>query len=182
MNTILAITLLICLWHFIYEGIVAPSIRIKLRNRLFAIRDELRSMVIDGVSQDDQEPLHFVHDGVNNFIDRLPNLTLANTRRMELDYRSNPDLEKTVRAHFELIKSSKNEKIKSAFESTNDIIGIAIIANAGAWFVYLIPLACLAFTMRQMTKFVGQLVMTPSKEVDRFIPTNTSPEKLSFAP
>lgn len=42
MSTAILIFAFIAVVHFVYESIVAPSWRMKLRNELFVLRDEVR--------------------------------------------------------------------------------------------------------------------------------------------
>ena len=55
--------------HFIYESIILPSIRLSLRFKLFALRDQLRRMVMQGTASD--EVFRIQQSSINNAINML---------------------------------------------------------------------------------------------------------------
>lgn len=170
MTILISIIVVITLVHFIYEGIFAPYIRLRLRNRLFEIRDGLRLLIVDGVSKEDELALKFVHDGVNNFIDRLPALTIVNTSRMERSFRDNDELQRSLKKDIDAVMRCRDKRITDAFRDVNNVLERAMIANAGGWMIYLVPAAMLLIAAKQLSKFVSSLVLSPEYQVDKFIP------------
>jgi hypothetical protein len=170
MNIIVLLLLGIALWHFIYDGIVAPSIRFNLRNNLFALRDELRVIKIEGLDHNDEKAFWFVHNGVNNFINRLPLLTLIRVLNISSECDKNPKLQDVISKHEQTVKNVKNRRINDIFEETNHILKIAFIVNMGGWFIYIVPIVLLATFMKKLSKITIELVTSPTRDIDRFIP------------
>jgi len=170
MSILLAVAAILSLWHFLYEGIIAPSIRLHLRNRLFVLRDELRQAKIDGISKADETAFWFVHDGINNFLNRLPSLTLGMVKTLDNEYESNESLKHLMDKHLVAIKNSSDPRIHNAFTKANSIIESAIITNMGGWFIYLIPIAIMVLTMKRLSNLTSELIVAPAKDVERLIP------------
>lgn len=50
---------------FVYQAAILPGIRMTLRYRAFALRDELRSLVIDGVVKESNPAFQLLHQQLN---------------------------------------------------------------------------------------------------------------------
>lgn len=162
---------IIALWHFLYEGIVAPSIRMHLRNRLFALRDELRAAKATAAIDPHDEPAFwFVHDGINSFLNRLPALTVSNLARLKRARDSDPNLRASFEDHLDKVLNAKSPAITSIFNRTNDVIQTAMITNAGGWFIYVVPIAICALLMRTAKKVAKATLLTPKPVLDEAMP------------
>lgn len=170
MKTFLLLFLVAAAWHFVYEGIIAPSIRLHLRNRLFVLRDELRQARIDGIPKEDVNAFSFVHDGINNFLNRLPSLTLERTNALSREYERNAELRHVLDAHVSAVAESRDSRIRSIFHKTNSVIEAAIITNMGGWFIYIVPVALVIAAMSKLSRFAAELIVAPTKDVERFLP------------
>ena len=169
MNIIFIFLIIIVIWHFLYEGIIAPSIRIHLRNKLFVIRDELRQVKADGLLANDERAFWFVHEGVNNFLNRLPNLTIWRSKELVKEYTKNEKLRKLLDDHVNEVRNS-DARIRLAFQKTNSIIEIAVITNFGGYFIYLIPIVIVISIFSKISQYTGELLVAPTKDVERLIP------------
>jgi hypothetical protein len=171
MSTLIIILAALALYHFVYEAIVAPSIRLHLRNKLFVLRDEIRGLKASGnLEVEDGQAFWYVHDGINYFLDRLPSLTLASRSAVEAAYRNNQELRQLVAERKALLERCANPQIKDIFERTALVVEEAFIVNAGGWFVYLVPLAVLLFTIGRLNRLASSLVLTPTKDTQRLLP------------
>ncbi|MDE3943093.1 hypothetical protein NUQ45_07225 [Glaesserella parasuis] len=54
MTWLFYITLALAIGHFIYESIIAPNLRVGIRNELFEIKDELDLISLDELSENDK--------------------------------------------------------------------------------------------------------------------------------
>jgi hypothetical protein len=159
------------IWHYLYEGIIAPSIRLHLRNRLFALRDEIRDLKISGIDAADEKAFWFVHDGINNFINRLPFLTIERAKILTTEYAHNELLRKTLDEHRDAVLKTKNKGIHNVFLKTNSVIEKAFITNMGGWFIYIVPIALILAAMSKLSSFATELIVAPTKDVERLIPS-----------
>lgn len=167
MSTFIIIAIVLALVHFVYESIIAPSIRLHLRNRLFELRDCLRVLKIDGLAKSHEEAFDLLHEGINNLLTRLPQLTVANTVLIENSYKSNPELRQKIDSRVDAIKKCGNNEIVDIFEKTNEIVEAAFMANMGGWFFYLIPIAVMVAAFSKLSTFTKELIATPRVDSDR---------------
>lgn len=170
MKTLLILCLCAALWHFVYEGIIAPSIRLSLRNKLFSIRDSIRQVSVDGLSDSDEKAFWFVHDGINNFINRLPYLTINGTASLALECERDQSLRKLLNEHIDAVMSSSDKRISQAFKDTNVVIEHAFLANMGGWFIYVLPIAFVMTVASKLSRFCEKLVVAPTSFIERISP------------
>lgn len=157
-------------WHFVYEGIVAPTLRMHLRNRLFSLRDELRRINPNTLSGDDRIAYWFVHNGINNFLNRLPNITIHALKKLERQYQSDAEGMAAINDHLKRVTEASNKDIVDIFGKTNRVIGEAMLVNAGATFIYVIPLAIVVMFARSIQVCVSRLIIAPPRDIERVMP------------
>lgn len=170
MKYLILLILFFATFHFVYEGIIAPSLRIALRNRLFAIRDELRCLKIGGLSVADEKAFWLVHEGINSFINRLPYLTIYGRRAAMEAYRNDADLRARVEQRIEILTGCGNKAITQIFDKASMIVEEAFIVNMGGTFVYIIPGAVLVATLGSLKRLAQSLVLTPERDTFRVVP------------
>lgn len=171
LSKLILFVIFVAILHFIYEAIIAPSIRLHLRNRLFTIRDSLRSnKIIHGIKKEDEEAFNLVHDGVNNLLTRLPQLTIYNSIALRNEYIKNQKLRDEVDARVALVEHCGNQCIYNAYTQANLIVEHAMLANMGGWFFYLIPIFSVLLVLRKLSNLAGRLLVTPLVDTLRIIP------------
>ena len=170
MSTILIAIFWLALFHFVYESIIAPSVRIDLRNRLFVVRDQIRAVMIDGVGEEDKEAFWLVHNGINSYLTRLPYLTVSSQIAAIEAYRRDKHLRDVVEAHLSAIERCDDIRIRHAFDRAVLIVGEALVVNSGGWLAYLLPAALVAATFTKLKRLARNLVLLPDRAADRLLP------------
>ena len=170
MKYFILVILFIATFHFVYEGILAPSLRMALRNHLFSIRDELRCIKIGGLAEVDEKAFWLVHEGINSYINRLPYLTIHGRRSAMEAYRNDADLRARVEKRIEVMTACQNKEITRIFEKASLVVEEAFIVNMGGTFVYIIPIAILVGTLGSLKRLAQSLVLTPEKDTSRVVP------------
>lgn len=161
------IMLFISILHFIYDGIILPSIRQNNRNELFSLRDELRWLMIEGIKEKDISAFNLVHEAINSFSSRLPMLTISVQRTFQSDIESNVRLRNIIEKRIKIIDNCSNDDIKRIVNDVNLILEKTYISNSGGWFIYLVPIAITKIVLEKITEKSTQL---PSQEVYRVMP------------
>src|SRR5262245_60473492 len=77
MSTLIWAMLLLALFHFIYESILAPSLRLSLRHNLFGLRDELRRLKVQYGDAFDDTHFLYLQGSINTMIAMIPRYDLA---------------------------------------------------------------------------------------------------------
>ncbi len=170
MSTLIIFIAVFAILHFSYENMIAPSIRMHLRNKLFVLRDEIRNLKIEGINSQDEEAFWFVHDGINHFLNRLPDLTVARQVKLETEYRTNILLRETVGKRISVVKNCQNKEIVAIFNKTKTVIEEAFLVNMGGWFFYLLPIVFVAATISKLSRLACELIATPERDTNRLLP------------
>ena len=71
MTTTILVLLALAVFHFVYESILAPSLRLSLRFRLFALRDEARQLKIECVDSLNDAHCVFLQASINRDFKRI---------------------------------------------------------------------------------------------------------------
>jgi hypothetical protein len=171
MDTIVLAIVALAFLHFIYEGIIAPSIRMKLRNDMFALRDELRHL---HVSDDrcSREAFDVAHSGINQYLDRLHGVTLSLVAAFKHAYRDE-QFRKEVEHRRHVLATCQSEEMQGIVARANQRIEAALATNCGMWFVYVVPIAIAAVCVGTLTKkvhrFVSRLFATTETRTNELI-------------
>lgn len=171
MNYFIEAVIFLALWHFVYDGIILPSLRLMLRSRLFKIRDKLRMHKIKSGSRINVSAFNIVHSGINNLINRLPYLDWKIKRDIAQEIERNPELLHKLNKRIEAINSCEDEELKKIFKKANSVVRLAFAANAGAWFIYLIPVVILYASIKKLTFIAKEFIVLPESKASQFIPT-----------
>lgn len=87
---------LLTLAHFIYESILAPSWRLRLRIRLLALRDEARALQGGCPGSLDNEHYVQLQSSIDTMISMLHHYDVVAVAAAELRYRKDPDFRERV--------------------------------------------------------------------------------------
>jgi len=170
MSTFLLVIVLLAAMHFIYDRIILPTIRLHLRNRLFVLRDEVRTIMIEEGHTEKDMAFMYVHDGICKFLNRLPDITISLKIEIEKQINSDEKLRDETKCRIDLINASGNERLLKVFHEANTVVEKAFIANAGAWLIYLVPIALLITSIKKLSEVATELVAMPTSDTERFIP------------
>jgi hypothetical protein len=92
MEYLFVVLIVFALYHFVYESILAPSERLKLRFELFELRDRLRALKVDHSDYLEDRHFHYLQDSLNSLICLLGRFDLATLSRIELEFQLDPEL------------------------------------------------------------------------------------------
>ena len=140
MEIVLLIILILSILHFIYEGIIAPTLRVYQRNKLFTLRDQLRNINCTQLKGNDKYAYEYIEKGLSNSIFNLSKLNLYSFSRYIGKFENDLNLQKEIAARSEKIKESSIEDLKYIYDEAGKITFDTICINSGAWFFYLVPI------------------------------------------
>jgi hypothetical protein len=157
----------LALIHFVFEGIIAPSMRMSLRNKLFELRDEIRELKEIGLNPQDEAVFWHIHDGINSFINKLPHLTVHNQANAVRAYKTNPHLKNVIDARIHMMESCTNSQLKTIFTKTTTVVEEAFLINMGGWFFYVLPIAVALFAVGYLKRIASSIIVAPSVDTNR---------------
>jgi len=160
------ITLLIigAFLHFIYEGIIAPSLRDKLKHQMFELRDQLRAIQITEKEKCPREAFDIAHHGINQYVNRVHWLTFSfmvefNRAHGESKVRDETNRRRDVVAHCE------QPDIQRIVKDANRVVGNAFAVNTLPLLIYSVVLLAIYAVMKYGVTKVGGLLYGKAAEV-----------------
>jgi len=157
--------LLIGMYHLIYEGILLPSLRLRLRFRLFEIRDRLRTLKhLDARCCSDQA-FNFLQDSINNGLGMLHRTDLIMLFKVEQQIESSELLRNRLEKRNSVLSEVFDPDIIEIRKDINHVARYAVLLNSGGWFIYIIPAMITVLAFGKIKGLVKELLMFPE---DRF--------------
>src|SRR5262245_37669523 len=123
--------------HFVYEMIVAPSLRMAARYRLFALRDELRTLKASGALE--EQHFRYLQDSLNALIRALDAFNLSLLIRWEHLLRRDTAFRARVEERLKVLDECSNT---AALRIRAESVRIALegfVINCGGGLLYLAP-------------------------------------------
>src|SRR5262249_18411987 len=137
----------LCFAHFIYDGIILPSIRLKFRYRLFRLRDELRELkVLEGEKLEDTV-FHYLQGSINNAIRMIPRSDIATALRAKKAIEHDSHLAHLVEKRKALIEQCPIDKVREIEGAAISTVSSALLANNGMLCLYFLPFALLVMCL-----------------------------------
>lgn len=167
MEYVILILFLLAAFHFVYNGIVLPTLRFHLRNKLFAVRDEIRNLKIERRDKCDAAAFKLLHDGINNYLPRLHMLTLSFQVDFQRQYANDQSFRKRVDERRKVIENCSDHDFKQIAKEANEILEWTFVANMGGWFVYVVPIALLVGSVFKLSELATRVIATNSEDIGR---------------
>lgn len=157
-------------FHFIWEGIMLPSIRLRLRYKLFAVRDRLRWLKSEQRDDCPEEVFQYLQSAINtglNLIHRT-DLSLLLSARQTFD--RDQKLRDRIEKREQMLADCVCDEVREIDRDIAAIARDAFLANSGAWFIYLVPIAIVALSFAALTDTIKKILATPEGEIEKFAP------------
>jgi hypothetical protein len=169
MSNAIFIILILAPIYFAWESIVAPSIRLYLRFRIFKLRDELRQLKsLHGKAFED-EAFRYAQDSFNTAIRLLPMITISVAHEAKLAFDNDASLRARVANREALLESCTIVEVKTIRDKAFHCVALALLVNCAGLFVLVIPAAILALFFNRCKKQLKQLITVPGNEIDRLL-------------
>jgi hypothetical protein len=175
MLTLLYLIFGLAVWHGIWEAIIAPSLRAKLRFDLFKVRDDIRSMIIDGSIN--REAFQFAEESINFAIKMVPVVGIVEMVRFSLAYQKDEELRQHVKQAASFV-SVLPEKLRSTLAKASKLTYVAVAINCGAW---LLPIGIMVIQIQSLVAIVNRMLFLDSKHQKRFFVCDFDDTGLAFA-
>jgi hypothetical protein len=173
MTTAIITLLALAVFHFVYESIVAPSLRLSLRLRLFDLRDEveqLKTECVDSECVDSKKGSHceYLQDSIDGLISRLHRVDVASLLGVEFECRKDPDFLAQAQKRARILDDCPAPRVREIRKQTLKIAAAALIVNSGAWVVLLFaPWALVSVGYSESKKRFRVLASLNSREFKR---------------
>jgi len=159
--------------HFVWESIIAPSVRLGIRFELFALRDRLRRLKImqNGLTDG---AYHSVEDGIHSALHILYDIDLPLLKLLENAIRKDEKLQERIRKRQALVADSGCDELNEIMRAVQKIVEKTAVINSGGWLVlYIVPLMPLAIFCHKVFSPIANILYAPKSEVDRLLPESS---------
>lgn len=163
MTTLFFILLGLGLFHFIYEGIILPSYRMKLRYDLFALRDKLRRTKAEKGEAVDKKVYLLIQESLNNQIKFLPHITINLVWRALRDIKADPELATDISQRIALVNNTDLPELKEINEAGSKILATALIWNSLGLLIYVLPLIVAVMAIVYVLGFIFKSIVQACK-------------------
>lgn len=141
MEIFIIIVFSMAIWHFVYENLIAPNLRLKIRHDLFVERDKLYAMKISADTKGvDKKVIEIMDKNIHFMKVRMSELTLNSLFQFKKLYESDEKLREKIDNIELTINSSENNDIKNIDKKLSRIAMNALLINSAGWLIYLLPL------------------------------------------
>lgn len=170
MSLALAIMVLLALGHFVYEGIIAPSLRMDLRYKFFALRDELRRLKEAHPAELSDKHYRALEDSINGFIQMLPRFDVGTVIRVNQEIESNPALKREIDERIAFLESCAVPEAKEIRRRSRRLALSALRVNAGGLYLYCFWVILLVKAYDSTDRYLRRVMALSKGNVDQLIP------------
>lgn len=162
MVTLFYILVFLAIWHFFYESIVASALRHGLRYEFFSLRDELRSLKINGFeSKNDNVVYEILDHTMCDIINSMSFITIGNYFLLKKDYAKNKEYKQDAERVSKLMSEVNEKRLNVIDNRLRSLSSKALLINNGGWLPYLLPFAVLLFLgiliFSQLNKIIKEI-------------------------
>lgn len=171
--------IILSFYHFIYEVIVLPTLRLEIRYKLFNLRDRLRTLKIKNKDNIPSVVFDHLNQSINSSINHLPYFKVSLLIEAKREFEINKSLQEKVEKRVRLVDSCQVEEIQKISQDTIKYSMNAFIVNTGSWVIYLLPFFIIIYILIQINivafglgKQIQKISYTPDYEFEKLIPTS----------
>jgi hypothetical protein len=174
MTYTLIVLVVLAALHFSYESIIAPSLRLRLRYRLFELRDRARNLKIQhGHSLRDRH-FDYLQDSINGVISVLYQFDLAALVTIARELRSNAELRDLVATRAKALDDCPIPDARKIRYESCRIAAYAVAVNNGAWTLFVAPVAAAYIGFSAIKSLIRQATSLPERDIQRAIPSSSA--------
>jgi hypothetical protein len=160
----------LALMHFIYEGILAPSLRASCRLKLFALRDRLRNLKMEERERLSDEVFFDLQRSINFSVGRLRQIDLRLVKSANDAFERDEKLRKRAERRIAMFEACPIAELHQIIDEYFDILDNVVLINSGAWLPYLVP-AFIAFVLKESVQSAIKNVFSlPDNEIEKIAP------------
>lgn len=136
---LLILIIILGIYHVIYERLISPTLRQKIRSKLHALLEEVHRLQNEQVGKIPEEQIQFVEAGLRNA------LVLVSCISLSMVYKTGKAVKEDAswiqEAKFRLRRASgyQNEELKQLDITGVNLLYKSFIVNSGGWFIYILP-------------------------------------------
>jgi|SRR5580704_13209171 hypothetical protein len=157
----------VALWHFIYEAVLLPSIRLNLRFKLFSLRDRLRNLKMECQENCPDDSFHLLDDSLSWQMDNLHKMTFSLLFDTIHLMKKEPALAQEMERREKIYTNCQIPEFIKIRNEQNVIAVHVVGSNSVGWLIYLLPIIFIGALWKRVSGWVKLMGDTPNTELDR---------------
>jgi len=176
MTILITILIVGSIWHFVYEAIILPSLRLSLRFQLFELRDRIRLLKYEAPEMFKDDAFEYLHRSVTNAIAFLHKIDLGLLFKGVNEAKKDKQISRQIEKKEKMLRQAQLGEVWEIQQEFALISTKILLANHGAWAIYLVPIALILMFLGKLKGYVITLSYVPEHKMRHIIP----PERLSL--
>jgi hypothetical protein len=156
--------------HFVYESIIAPSLRLSIRYDLFALRDQLRSLKIEHADQLDDKHFHYLQDSINSIILALPRIDAMTIAHVKNAIEKDAALKERLIARQKILDDCTIPELRGIRKKSIELSVVALGVNSGMWAIYVIPAMAVGGIYKSIERRIKALISLSEIDLQKIAP------------
>ena len=165
---ILVFLIALAVWHYVYENIVAPSVRMLLRNRVFMLRDKLRKIKMTDSRLTD-EVFTVLEESLNKSITYLHALKISRFVDFQTAFEHAKALRARIEKRREIVTSCAVPEVLEIDEDLATSLHVALGINSGGWMIWIIPILLAVGFWKRVGATLRKLNLIPVNDAVRVL-------------
>lgn len=168
MDLLFYLAAIAAIFHFIYEGIIAPTLRVKIDHGLFELRDNLRAVKIDLDDACDERAYSIVDDGINMYIGRIGLVTVSFVVWLRAQLKD-ASLRDELHDRYKAVKTCGTPELMGISQKGQALVEQALIVNSLPLAIFLTPFSLVAMLTSWVHRQGRKLFSTPMQRTEALI-------------
>lgn len=163
----LAILAALAMLHLAYESIIAPSLRLSLKYKLFALRDRARRLKMQAGEAFSDRHFDDLQRSLNLLIGFVDSLDIGLILHMKREVDRDPELSKRLEARSRALDGCTLPEAQAIRKESVRLSLITLTINSAAWVIYLVPVIVALICYSEVTKLLRSLLALAEPDVTK---------------
>lgn len=155
------------LWHLIWESAVAPSLRVALRYKLFALRDRIRWQHAQSPETCPEDVYRIIEAALNNSVRLVAVTDISFIARFNKALGADKDLKDRIKKRRQIVEECKDVEVQEIRKLMEGFSKEAILINNGGWLVYVVPVVISIIFCEQASRKIKSFLFVKEHEMDK---------------
>lgn len=173
MTVLFYVFVVLAIYHFVWEGIIAPSVRLEIRYELFELRDRLRRIKIEQGNSLNDELFTRLQRSINKEIALLQNADIRSLYYAYTKLYDKKDVLDEIETFDRLVEECSIEEVRNIRHKSIGALAHAFVINSGGWLIYIIPVFLIIQGYEKIKALLKRLTGLSENDIDKMFPPTT---------
>lgn len=155
-------------WHFIIDGILAPSALVLTQVRLLKTHRDINSMGQSKVVKLDPKVCHVLRDSTESLGKHIGAYNIVTLYRMTRRFRRDPSFQRQVAHQIEILEGANLPEVQQVKDRLQDFANQALCWNSLGWLIYVPVLLVVVGAYNWISRMLKALIALPEYQWDKF--------------